>query len=463
MSTSKQKIYYLGPKGSYTQQAAREFFGKKKLVEGLDMCQILDNIAQQKNAYGVVPVENSMEGSLNLVLDTVVEKKLKIIGEIFSPISHCLVGRERNIKKIKTIYSHPQALAQCGDWLRQNLPLAELKEASSTSAAAKIALNQKNSAAIVSKYCAKVYRLNILAEQLEEDPNNYTRFWVLTNKIVRNNNNNNNKISVFIILNDQVGALRDLLDIFAKHNINLTKIESRMLKGRAWHYGFFIDFFGNLQDNKVKRLIKSIEREVARLEVLGNYQNQQNPNETTDYLINYLQKLFKQNQKFVAPLIKPALSLSKGVGGGVGTNNLLIKLLQTRLLLIPSVALYKYIHKIPLNKIYQPKREQEIIKKRLVQIKKKNISASKLLLKLANKNLLISKELQKDIYKNLAGKKIKPEQIKNIELSKLRDFLDQIDENFDEVLANLPTKEQERVLNSLINKKNQDATIEKVP
>jgi chorismate mutase/prephenate dehydratase len=441
MKKNNRKIYYLGPKGSYTEQAAKQFFKKQSgLVEVFNIYQILDKITLEKGAYGVAPVENSSEGSLKIVLDTVIEKNLKIIGEVYLPISHSLLSIKKGLKKIKTVYSHPQAFAQCGDWLRNNIPDAKIKETESTSNAAKIVSNEKESAAIASEYCAKKYGLNILARQLEENPNNYTRFWVLGNKLI--NKKINDKISVFICLNDRVAALRDLLNIFAKYNINLSKIESLPLKGQAWRYGFLVDFFGNVADQKIKLAVKEIECDVAWMQILGQYKNRQDPNKTVEYFVNYLQNLFKQNKKFVE---------RKNIK--VKSADLLDRLLETRLLLIPSVALYKYLNKIPKNKIYQPKREKEIIKKRLIQIKKKNIAQSDLLIKLIKQSFSLSKDVQKTIYQMLLEKVIDSGKIKNIELNKLRDLLDQIDENFDEALASLPQDKQEKRLKELLNLK----------
>ncbi|MFH1187709.1 MAG: prephenate dehydratase domain-containing protein [bacterium] len=483
MKKLNHKIYYLGPKGSYTEQAAKQFFAPQspsarlrrsggEMVEVFSIYQILEKIAQEspngrllrsgteqrvgsatspnlpvaerlrqsgedKNSFGVAPVENSSEGALKIVLDTVIEKKLKIIGEVYLPISHCLLSKEKDLKNIKTIYSHPQGLAQSGDWIRENMPWAKTKETESTSSAAQIVSKEKQSAAIASEYCAKSYKLNILAKQLEENPNNYTRFWVLGSEIIKRKTND--KITVFICLNDRVAALRDLLNIFAKYNINLSKIESLALKGQAWRYGFLIDFFGNVQEQNIKSALKEIERDVAVLQILGQYQNQQHPDKTIEYFVNYLQSLFKQNKKFAE--IKNAK---------IKNLDLLDKLLQTRLLLIPSVALYKYLNKIPKDKIYQPAREKEIIKKRLEQIKKKNIGSAELLIKLAGQNLHLSKEIQKTIYEMFAEKMIDLNQIKNIKLNKLRDLLDQIDENFDEALASLPKERQRKRLGELL-------------
>lgn len=441
MKKINHKIYYLGPKGSYTEQAAKEFFKKKSgMVEVFNIYQILDQIALEKGAYGVAPVENSSEGSLKIVLDTVIEKKLKIIGEVYLPISHCLLSKEKNLKKITKIYSHPQALAQSGKWIRNNIPQAKIKETESTSIAAKIVSKEKNSAAIASEYCAKGYKLNILAKQLEENPNNHTRFWILGNKIVQRKTDD--KISVFICLNDRVAALRDLLNIFAEYDLNLSKIQSLTLKGQAWRYGFLIDFFGNLKEKKTKSALEKIKSDVAWMQILGSYQNQQHPNKTIQYFTGYLQNLFKQNQRFIKQKnITP------------NSKDILFELIRTRLLLIPSVALYKYLNKIPKNKIYQPKREREIIKKRLIQIKKKNISHPELLIKLVKQNFVASRELQKNIYCSLQKKKINLNEIKNIKLNKLRDLLDQIDENFDETLANLPKEKQKNQLKKLLTLK----------
>lgn len=438
MKKSSWKIYYLGPKGSYTEQAAKKFFGNQSgMVEIFNIYKILEKIKINTNSYGVTPVENSSEGALKIVLDTVIEKKLKIIGEVYLPISHCLLSRETDLKNIKIIYSHPQGLAQTFDWIRKNMPRVKTKETESTSSAAQKVLKKKQSAAIASEYCAKNYGLNILARQLEENPNNYTRFWILGNKIVKRKTNN--KISVFICLNDRVAALRDLLNIFAKHNINLSKIESLVLKGQAWRYGFLIDFFGNVQEQKVQLALQKIERDVASLQIFGQYQNHQHPDKTVEYFVDYLQNLFKQNRKFVE---------RKNIK--TKSADILDKLLKTRLLLIPSVALYKYLNKISKNKIYQPKREKEVIKKRLLQIKKKNIGPSDLLIKLVEKNFWLSKEIQKTIYEMLVEKTIYASQIKNIKLNKLRDLLDQIDENFDEVLASLPKEKQKKRLEELL-------------
>lgn len=437
----KNKVYFLGPSGSFCSNAARLFFSNDKKIkfnELSDISQILEQVTKEKNSFAVVPIENSAEGSLNIVLDNVVAKNLKIIGEIYLPVSHCLLSGEKTLAKIKKIYSHSKALEQVADWLKNNLPQAIINETKSTSAAASLVKQEPFSGAIANQSCAKLYKLNILAKQLEENPSNYTRFWVLSNKI--KTDKTKNKISLFIILNDRVAALRDLLSIFAQAKINLTKIESRALSGQAWQYGFFIDFLNNQTEHGLKTVLQKIKNEVAYLQILGYYQNQQPQKQHVEYFINYLQNLFQDNKPFVKELFKKPKS-----------NDLLITLLNLRLLLIPSVALYKYQNKISLSQIYQPKREKEIIKKRFLQAKKKKILPVELLMKLVKNNLALSRQLQKNIYQDLAQNKINSSQLNKISLTKLRQFLDQIDDQFDEALSELTPKEQKEKLANLLN------------
>lgn len=266
----KEKVVYLGPIASYTHLAAIKRFGKS--IDYVPVNAIKDvflEVEKGNAEYGCVPIENSTEGSVNYTYDMFVDFDLKIYSEIFLEIKHNLLSKENNLKNIKFIYAHPQSFAQCRGWLETNLPHATLKEVSSNSKGAEIASHSKYSAAIASNLAAEYYGLNIVASSIEDITDNITRFFIISNKI--SNKTGNDKTSIMVSIKDKVGALYSLLKPFAKYKVNLTNIESRPSKKKAWDYYFFVDFVGHIQDKNVKNALKEVEKYCGSVKILGSY------------------------------------------------------------------------------------------------------------------------------------------------------------------------------------------------
>lgn len=265
----KLKIAFLGPEASFTHMAALKKFGSQ--VEYIPLPSIADvfNEVSKKSAdYGVVPIENSIEGIINHTLDMFIDSPLLICSEIIIEISHNLLSNYP-LDKIKKVYSRDTAFAQCRRWLQLNLPHAQLIEVPSTTHGVILAKKEKGAAAIASELAAKLYKMKIVAKGIEDIPGNCTRFLVIGNIV--SERTGFDKTSIMFSIKDRVGALYSILRPFAKNNINLTKIESRPSKKRAWEYIFFVDFVGHQDDPNVKKALKAVSEQCILLRVLGSY------------------------------------------------------------------------------------------------------------------------------------------------------------------------------------------------
>jgi len=263
------KIAYLGPEATFTHLAALKRFGSQ--VEFIACDSITDVFLEVERGsadYGVVPIENSVEGAVTHTLDMFVDSDLKICAQIILDVSHNLLASCPK-DKIKRVYSNPQVFGQCRIWLRENLPSAETVEVSSTTAAAKIASRQKYSACIASLLAAKVYKLKVIASDIEDSPHNITRFLVIGKKSAAESGFD--KTSILFSIKDKVGALHDMLLPFKKYRINLTKIESRPSKKKAWDYYFFVDLEGHEESQRVKKALSELETRCKFLKILGSY------------------------------------------------------------------------------------------------------------------------------------------------------------------------------------------------
>lgn len=263
------KIAYLGPEASFTNLAALKRFGSQ--VEYIPYDSITDVFVRVENDfadYGVVPIENSIEGAVSHTLDMFVDSDLKICSQIILDISHNLLA-DCPKDKIKRVYSNPQVFGQCRRWLQENLSSAEKIEVSSTTRAAQIAAREKNSACIASSLAAKIYRLRILAADIEDSPHNITRFLVIGKTDVPPTKHD--RTAILFSIKDKVGALHEMLMPFKKYGINLTKIESRPSKKKAWDYYFYIDLEGHYCGQTVKKALRELENKCKFLKVLGSY------------------------------------------------------------------------------------------------------------------------------------------------------------------------------------------------
>lgn len=264
-------ISYLGPEASYTHIASIKRFGSsacfcpEKSIE-----DVFYKVEKGFSDYGVAPIENSTEGTINYTLDRLIESPLKIVAEISTPISHSLLSTSSDISKIKKIYSHPQSFAQCKNWVLENLKSVELIEVSSNSYAAKLASEEEGTAAIASKVAGTKYGLNILHEGIEDSSTNTTRFLVIGKNI--NQPSGHDKTSIVITPEkEQVGTLYSILAVFYKYNINLTMIESRPNKITQWRYIFFVDAEGHMNDEALIKAIADLKQIAPDTRILGSY------------------------------------------------------------------------------------------------------------------------------------------------------------------------------------------------
>lgn len=263
------KIAYLGPPASFTHVASMLKFGASiEYVPAESISGAFAFVERGHADYGVVPIENSIEGAVNYTLDMLVDSNLKICSEIITDISHCLVG-SGTPDSITRIYSKVEVFGQCRNWILANFPKAELLEVSSTSKAAELVRDEPSSAAIASELAASLYGVKILERFIEDSPHNITRFLVVGKSIPKRTGHD--KTSVMISIKDRVGGLHDVLVPFRDNNINLTKIESRPSRKKAWDYYFFVDLLGHYRDRKVKKALNELEGHCEFVKLLGSY------------------------------------------------------------------------------------------------------------------------------------------------------------------------------------------------
>ena len=262
-------IAFLGPRDTFSHMAALHIFGAAAEYLPLpSFPDVFTEVERKRIDYGVVPVESSMGGSVSDTLDRFITSHLKIVNEMLLHITQNLMAN-CTLQDVQCIYSKDNALLQCRNWLRANLPNVELIATSSTAEAARRAAKEPNAAAIASKLAAQTYGLDILAERIEDAPHNYTRFVVIGNQMVKRTGDD--KTSILVWVKDKPGALYDMLLPFSKRNINLTRIESRPSQQKAWEYVFFIDFLGHTDDDAVKEVLAEAGEFVRNIKVLGSF------------------------------------------------------------------------------------------------------------------------------------------------------------------------------------------------
>ena len=272
------KIAFQGELGAYSETAVYNFFGQNVEVKP---CKSFDEVFENVKAgtvdYGVVPIENSIEGSVNRTYDLFLEYDLKVCGEIIIRISHCLIAHKgATIEEIDTVYSHPQALAQCRKFLEQH----KLRAISTFDTAGSVKMikekNMMDSAAIASEIAAQIYDMSILAREIEDIKNNSTRFFVLDKK--DSPYSGEDKTSIIFATKSIPGALYKILGEFADRKINLTKIESRPTKQTPWEYHFYLDFEGHRTETKCQQALNSIRDKTIFVKILGSYKAASKPN-----------------------------------------------------------------------------------------------------------------------------------------------------------------------------------------
>lgn len=267
---SRLKISYLGPRATFTHQAAWGMFGEgAEYIPAETIDDVFNAVQVGESHRGVVPVENSNEGVVTSTMDLLVDSTLVITGEVILPIRLMLLSREKDIGGILKVYSHPQALAQCRHWLQKNLRAPAFIDARSTAEAAAFCLSQDGTAAVAGAMASQLYGIPTVVENIGDWKENLTRFLVFSTHPTAPSGDD--KTSLVFSIRDKVGALYEILKPFGDAGINLTKIESRPSKKKAWDYVFFIDFDGHKDDPDVRDALWSLEKMCMFIKVLGSY------------------------------------------------------------------------------------------------------------------------------------------------------------------------------------------------
>lgn len=262
-------IAYFGPEATFTHLAAIRRFGSSlRYSPQKTIADVFTEVSRNRAEYGVVPVENSTEGVVTHTLDMFVDSELKIVSQVLLPIQHCLLARCAR-SQIRRLYTHPQALAQCRSWVQNNLPQVEIIESSSTTRAAELAARDKHAAAIASALAAERYHLRILGSDIQDNVENVTRFLVLGRECPPPTGRD--RTSLMFCIEDKVGALYQALAPFRRYRINMTKIESRPNKRKAWEYYFFVDCDGHMNDRRVSAALAMLAQQCTFVKVLGSY------------------------------------------------------------------------------------------------------------------------------------------------------------------------------------------------
>lgn len=263
------RVAYLGPQFSFTHLAALEKFGKTAdLIPVNSIASVFEEVNKGHAEYGIVPIENSTDGRIVDTLDMFTRLPLRICGEVQISVHHNLLSRSPR-SEISEIYSKPQALSQCRDWLARNMPHAKLYDVTSTSTAAALAQSKPGAGAIASRQAAVQYGLDIVAESVEDNAHNVTRFAIIGDQETKPSGKD--RTALLLQIPHSPGSLTDALNAFKVNKINLTWIESFPLRGPETGYLFFLDFEGHSKDLKIKKALAMLEKKAVRLEVLGSY------------------------------------------------------------------------------------------------------------------------------------------------------------------------------------------------
>ncbi len=263
-------VSFLGPEGTYSEIATSKFFGNSITKNSKNnILEVFDAVKNNVSDYGVVPVENSSQGSIKNTLDFLIKYKINICGEQNIAIKHCLMSSDGKLKNIKKIYSHNQTLSQCSTWISKNCPDAECISSDSNAQAALNAKKYKNSACIANEICSNLYQLKIIRKNIHDIHNNTTRFLIIGNSDV--NKSENDKTTFVMSIQNKSGALSKILETLSANKISMTKIESIPTKDRNWEYLFLIDISGHIHDKKVSIALKKIESASKYFQLLGSY------------------------------------------------------------------------------------------------------------------------------------------------------------------------------------------------
>jgi len=263
-------VAYLGPQGTFSEEAAlKQFGGAAQFAPCASIDEVFRAVEAGRAGYGVVPVENSTEGSIGLTHDLLLATPLRICGEVLLPVHHCLMSRRGTLAAVRKVLSHSQSLAQCHEWLSRHLPDAKRAPVVSNAEAARLAARDAAAAAIASRAAAAVYGLKIIAANIEDEPQNTTRFLVIAAHDA--GRSGRDKTSLVLSAPNAPGAVHALLTPLAKHGVSMTRFESRPARTGRWEYVFYVDLEGHQQDPRVARALKALGAKAAFLKNLGSY------------------------------------------------------------------------------------------------------------------------------------------------------------------------------------------------
>lgn len=266
----QMSVAYLGPAGTYSEEAARKHFGSMTpLVPSASIDEVFRQIETGAIGHAVVPVENSTEGAVGRTLDLLLTTRAKICGEILLPVHQCLMARAKAMAGIRKVYSHTQSLAQCQRWLARHLPDAERIAVVSNAEAARLARSDRQAGALAGKTAASLYGLNILARNVEDEPHNTTRFLVLAAEEAQPSGAD--KTSLVLATRNVPGAIHELLTPLAQHGVSMTKLESRPARTGLWEYVFYVDLEGHGRDDRVAKALAELEAKASFFKNLGSY------------------------------------------------------------------------------------------------------------------------------------------------------------------------------------------------
>jgi len=265
------QVAYLGPEATFTHQAAIRRFGSSlRYSSQKTISDVFMEVSKCRAEYGVVPVENSTEGVVTHTLDMFMDSDLKVVAQIVLPVQHCLVSNSPR-SEIRKLFAHPQSLGQCRIWVHTNLSRVEVIETSSNARSAEFAAAEPGAAAIAGILAAEKYGLSVLEYDIQDNAANATRFLVLGRTSPPATGKD--RTSIMVSVTDKVGALHNAIAAFRRHRINMTKIESRPSKRKAWEYYFFIDFDGHADDPRSKKTLADLKEHCNLVKVLGSYPN----------------------------------------------------------------------------------------------------------------------------------------------------------------------------------------------
>ncbi len=270
LSQQKIAVAYLGPEATFTHLAGVKYFGQSATyhpMESID--EVFSEVEKGRTQYGIVPVENSIEGAVFSTLDSFMKYHTKICGEVRMEITHNLVCQSGDINDVQTVASHAQPLAQCREWLRKHLPSCPTLPVFSTSAAAQMAANNPNIGAIASSLAITTYNLQVVVKGIEDYRGNTTRFLVIGKESP--SPSGLDRTSLLLSMMERPGALNEILSIIARAGINLAKIESRPIKGKQWKYLFFLDLMGHMEEPHIKDCCETLKAICSYFEWLGSY------------------------------------------------------------------------------------------------------------------------------------------------------------------------------------------------